>query len=598
MNIRTRKKTIIQLLVLLIILTPIYGIKSKTDNLDPFFSIAILAPSTSSSYSPWPTILREQLPKIGINVSVFDHTGWAQISPRTWGYSGPFPIPSYDEGGYDILFLGWGFDIDYNPLGILDSDAITPNGDNFYQYNSPEMDDAIYNFSKAYVLEDRLKWAEKIQTIFYEDQPNIALMYPKTMYIHDEDLMGWNSVLWHLAQEPIINWQIPGKTEFHYAVPDILNEFHPITCDEDHYDRKWLHQIYNGLVERDSSIRNTYGPWLAENFSSSDGLVYTVTIKNNASWADGTPITTDDIIYNYQLAYLLDSLEHYNYNINWNYDAITKINDKQFTIEFIEPSFLQNNNLGVDLVPKHIWESIPPINHTSQARIWVETQPEKLFGAGPYKLVLCDFINNVIQLTRNPYFDDWYGSKPYFEDLFFKEYSYIDSALEALEEGTIDMVDEGYYLSYYYDFNIPEVRETVVDEEGVHEIAINQEHPYLGTGELCPIAGKESAKHIRKAISHIIPRQSVIYDIYDGFGTPGVTQFPIVGIGFSRDLDFYDYDLNLAKYHMALAGFDISYSSIDPNAVKTLLVGIGFPTILNIIALIGGCYFIKKTKTI
>lgn len=82
------------------------------------------------------------------------------------------------------------------------------------------------------------------------------------------------------------------------------------------------------------------------------------------------------------------------------------------------------------------------------------------------------------------------------------------------------MVDEAYYLSYYYNFDIPGVRATVVDDTGTREIAINQEHPYLGTSELCQIAGKESAKHIRKAISHIIPRQSVIYDVYDGFGTP------------------------------------------------------------------------------
>jgi len=158
------------------------------------------------------------------------------------------------------------------------------------------------------------------------------------------------------------------------------------------------------------------------------------------------------------------------------------------------------------------------------------------------------------------------------------------------------MVDEAYYLSYYYNFDIPGVRATVVDDTGTREIAINQEHPYLETSELCQIAGKESAKHIRKAISHIIPRQSVIYDVYDGFGTPGVTQFPIVGIGFSRDLDYYKQDLNLAKYHMAMAGFDISYSPIDPNAVKTLLVGIGFPTILNILALIGVAILSKKQK--
>ena len=562
----------------------------------PFFNIAILAPNTSSSYSPWPSILLEQLPKIGINVSTFDYTGWFQISPRTWSYPGPYPIPPYDEGGYDVLMIFWSFGMDYNPIGILDSNSITPNGDNFYQYNSFEMDNIIYNYSEAFVFGERLGLAEDMQLVLYEEQPSIALMYSKAMYLHDEDLTGWKSLLWHLAQEPMIEWQIPGKLEFHYALPEILFNFHPMLSND--YDIRWLHQIYNGLTERDPNSRNFYGPWLAQFITSSDGITYNVQIKNEACWADGTNLTTDDVIYSYWLASELDKLATYSSNINWNSDAITKITDKEFTIEFNEPSLLQPNYLGVDLVPKHIWESIDPAYHESQAQYWCEYDPEKIFGAGPYVLSSCDITNGVVRLTRNDYFDDWYGIEPYFEDIYFEQYSYYEPVLDALEIGAVDMVASSFGLERYYDNDIPGVISTFVDDTYYFEIAINQEHPYLGSGVLCPIAGKESAKHIRKAISYIMPRQSVINDYYDGLGTPGVTQFPKVGIGFLNDLLYYQYDLNQAYYHMAMAGFDVPYDTNDPFGGRVLLVGFDRSAVFSILILIGGCIIIHRKKNI
>ena len=597
MHVRANKKLVLRLLILLFVLAPISAFTAKEpENPEPFFSIAILAPNVSSVNNPWPSILIDQLPKIGIYVAMFDHTGWSQISPRTWGYPGPYPIPTYDEGGYDVLFVSWSFGMDYNPYWLLHSDSITPVGNNFYQYNSEEMDAVINNFLIAYNLDDRIKWAETIQAILYEDQPNINLMYHKTKYAHDENLIGWKSTLWLHSAEPMVEWKIPGKLEFHYAMPALLEDFHPFDCGN-RFDWKWIHQIYNGLFERNSHYRNSYAPWIVEDYNSVDGLIYEITIKKDACWADGTNLTTDDVIYSYQLAYAFNDTEHYDYQVNWGIDAITKITDKHFTIGFNEPSFLQPNNLGVELLPKHIWESIDPSNHSLQAIYWAEYEPEKLFGIGPYKLASCDFTNEVIHLTRNDYFADWYGVEPFFEDIYFERYSITESAVSELEAGAVDMVDESFSLDYYLDHYIPGVIETYVDDCGSPEIAINMEHPYMGTGELCPIAGEESAKHIRKAISYILPRQATIDDIYEGIGTPGITQYPKVGIGFQRAFRFYEYDLNLAAYHMAMAGFPIPYDPIDdPLKGKTLLVGFDLTITFSILALLGGSLIILRKK--
>ena len=104
-----------------------------------FFSISLLSPNTSEPRNQWALLMETKLPEIGINVTFHESTGWGNISPRTWLY--PLItfdyIPTYAEGGYDIVFVGWPNDIDWDPTGLFETSAIIPVGDNYYQYSNP-----------------------------------------------------------------------------------------------------------------------------------------------------------------------------------------------------------------------------------------------------------------------------------------------------------------------------------------------------------------------------------------------------------------------------------------------------------------------------
>ncbi|MBN1328439.1 MAG: hypothetical protein JXA54_03090, partial [Candidatus Heimdallarchaeota archaeon] len=107
---------------------PFMAMPTQAANPIPFFSVSILAPNTNAARNRWSALMVEQLPKIGIGIDVFDSTGWAQITPRTWSHPGPYPIPTYAEGGYDILFVGWSWGLDWDPTGLYDTPSITPFG--------------------------------------------------------------------------------------------------------------------------------------------------------------------------------------------------------------------------------------------------------------------------------------------------------------------------------------------------------------------------------------------------------------------------------------------------------------------------------------
>ncbi|MFW9921852.1 MAG: ABC transporter substrate-binding protein [Candidatus Thorarchaeota archaeon] len=575
----------------------------KAINPGPFFSICILCPNTNPARNQWATLIAEQLPKIGIAVDVFDHTGWAQISPRVWGYPGPYPIPTYPEGGYDVLFVSWSWGLDWDPTGLFDSAGITPDGDNFYQYSNPEMDWAIANYTQSFVLADRIDWCEEIQAILYEDLPSVVIVYDASVFPMNEDLIGWNPFLWGNCMEPMTLWEIPGQTEFHYATPAYFEDFHPMLYDSI-YDAKWLHQIYNGLIERDASNNNFYGPWLAESYSSSDGLTYTVNIRNSAVWADGTALTTDDIIYNYQLALMLPGSNYSPYY--WSNDSITKINDHEFTIEFNLPYVFQDRNLALDLIPKHIWESVAPEDHTAQAVEWATNLPAKIFGFGPFMLEEYDATNQIIHLTANEYFDDWYGSAPKFDDVYFEFYGSKEGALAALAAGEIDMVD-AQFSPLLDELDIPGATYTIVEGGGVQEMAVNCLHPWIGTGELCPISSEESGRQIRQAMSHIIPREIIVEEILNGLGSPGITPCSPITVGFDDTLNPYEYNINEALIHMAYAGFDVGINITSPPVTSTppsespttgisFTIGISFSTILSILSLMAGCILIIRKK--
>ena len=569
--------------------TPFLSTETKAANPGPFFSIGILAPNTNPARNQWATLMVEQLPKIGIAVETFDHTGWAQISPRTWGHPGPYPIPTYAEGGYDILFVGNGWGLDFDPTGVFTTDGITPAGDNFYQYSNTAMDNAVGNYSQAFVFADRMEYAKEIQELLLEDQPSIALVYETSLFPHVETLEGWDPLLWASEYQPMENWNIPGETEFHYASPADFEDFHPWLY-ESVYDAEWLSQIFNPLIQRDPENNYAWGPRIATDFSSSDGLTYTINIDPDAKWSDGTQITTSDIIYNYQLG-VTPSLGHTTYSFNtlyWNNDSITEISDTEFTITFLQTYVFQDSNLAVNLLPEHIWGAIDPADHGAQAVSWAKDNPENFVGSGPYYLYDYDPTNQVIHLKANEYFDDWFGSAPNFDDVFFEFYGSKEGALAALAAGSIDMMDYN-FKAMISEMDIAGATYTLVDDPGNQEMAINMEHPYLGTGELCPVVGAESAKHIRKAISHMIPREIICDEILEGLGVPGVTHWPKASVGFDEDLEYYEYSIDLALQHMKDAGFDVTLTNTGD---------IGLVVVMSILALSGAIQvvFMKRRK--
>ncbi len=590
---KIKNSLILPIIILLVLsFTPFLYTRGTTE-IEPKFSITILCPNTSPQRNSIANLMAEQLPKIGIGVDYVDLTSWSEIYPRTWGYSDTPPIPSYSAGGYDVLIMGQSFNLDWNPGDIFSTSEWSPSGDNHYQYSNTSLDAAYSNYNDAYLLSERVAYAEEMQAILHDDLPALPIYYGRDICFAGTNITSLDLTLWSSNGQGMDDWElVPGVTDLRIATPTNFSDSHIYSRLTPKFT-DWDATSYYGLLKREVNTGPYWpmDPNFALTYDTADGLTWTVELDTDAKWSDGTSITTDDILFSYT-SILSPEIESPLYSLYSTYldnSSIIAVDSDtvQFTLK--EQYNFAENLLALSLIPKHIWEPIPMEQWDSKYAYWMVNDPSMLVGCGSYKFKDWDATNGIIHLTYNSYFDSPGPNTP--QDVYFEYYSDYNDAKTEFVAGHIDFLDSRYYPAGGDKDWISGISSSMrqVTDFSLEEISINMQHPYFGTGESCPIAGTESAKHVRKAINYIIPKDSIIENILEGIGTPGVNPMPDKCIGFDTTLQEYEYSIETAINHMKLAGFDFPNTMALGESCLIFILGLG--------SLIGACQvFLMKRK--
>ena len=545
---------------------------AKETGVEEVFSIYLLSPNTSAARNQWSLLMEQLLPQIGIGISFHESTGWGNIAPRTWSY--PFIdydyIPSYEHGGYDLLFVGWSWPLDLNLQALYETSAITPNGDNHYQYSNPTYDALLDDYMSELDPEIRISLAYQLQAILYEDQPAIPIVYPRSLFGFEDGLTGIDTLLIASGGHRIENWDDPSDHIIKYAVPADLKEWNTYV-QESFYDGQWMQCVYGSVVQRavDSHV---WEPQSALDFSVSDvindKINVTVNLDPDMKFSDGSTVLPEDVKYSYQL-HMTPAVGSSQYGILTHWFAS---ND---SIEITDPSAGGQIVFKFDAV-FNLWDSIlyNAIIDKSEVEPLISTYGYSIFNeipgtgnvgwslvksCGPMMVDSFDSVNSIVKLIPNPYWSDSAasgGADPLLDEFYLTFISGKDTAVAELISGNIDITDAQYFPSIT-DFTSPGVEGVLVKDPSHQEMSINMLHPYLGTGELTPLGTPEAAKNIRKAISHACPRDIIVDQILEGLGAPATTAIPDCVVGYDDSLEPYVYDLDLAREYMELAGFDI-----------------------------------------
>jgi ABC-type transport system substrate-binding protein len=162
---------------------------------DCFFTVTVLSPNTNPARNQWSAAFVAELPKIGIGVVEHVSTGWDEIIPRTFGADDR--PGAYADGGFDIFFVGYSWDLDYDPSGLLTESGLCGTGscDNFYNYVNATVESLIIEYTSELNFDARITKVKTLQKAMFDDIPVIPILYPQSHWGWSTDVSGIDELL-------------------------------------------------------------------------------------------------------------------------------------------------------------------------------------------------------------------------------------------------------------------------------------------------------------------------------------------------------------------------------------------------------------------
>ena len=286
--------------------------------------------------------------------------------------------------------------------------------------------------------------------------------------------------------------------------------------------------IQSTILKRDKD--NNFVNDLATDYDiSSDFKKYTVTIRDDVNFTDGSKLTANDVAFSYNTAKEFGE----GADLSSMKEAKADGNKVVFTLEKPDSTFI-NKLTDVGIVPEANYNN--------------DTYGQNPIGSGPYKLAQWDKGQQFI-LEKNP---DYYGKEPYFDkitNLFLDS----DAAFAAIKNGDVDIAEvpvayanetvKGYHMEYFDSIDVRGISLPTQKDTG----KVSEDNVTIGNN----VTGDPA---IREALNIGIDRQALLDGALNGFGDVsynGVAD----QLAWSFDSDFKDGDVDKAKSVLEAAGW-------------------------------------------
>jgi len=255
--------------------------------------------------------------------------------------------------------------------------------------------------------------------------------------------------------------------------------------------------FFSTLFKRDHSL-NWIGDLASGYTVSEDCLSWTVKLRDDAVFSDGSAVTAEDVIFTYETAKVAAS------EIDLTMiESIQRMDDVTVEFHLVRPfSTFQERLSTLGIMPKHAYNE----------EFW-----EKPIGSGPYQLVQWDKGQQIIA-ERNP---SYYGERPCIEKLTIV-FMDTDTAYEAFKCGDIDVMQINGAMA---DNNIENAH--IVNLESIECYGVcfpmqpacgrkARDGAEIGNDVTCDVA-------VRKAFNLAVDRKKMVKGILNGYGTVSTT---------------------------------------------------------------------------
>jgi len=236
-----------------------------------------------------------------------------------------------------------------------------------------------------------------------------------------------------LTQQPSINPIVSGPASggiYTEALVGAFGRLNPLLDLNNPADRDIDRLIFSSLIRFDS--RGIPRADLAESWGiSADGTIYNFTIRPSATWQDGTPILSDDVLFTINLLRNKNSSYPADVRSLWDNVEVTRLDDKNIKFTLKEPFVPFLDYLTFGILPKHLLESVAG---DQLANADFNMKP---VGSGPYKfdhlLVDKGQITGVVLIVS----ENYYLQVPFIQQIVFRYYRDEEAALIAYKAGDV-----------------------------------------------------------------------------------------------------------------------------------------------------------------
>jgi peptide/nickel transport system substrate-binding protein len=295
-------------------------------------------------------------------------------------------------------------------------------------------------------------------------------------------------------------------------------------------DRDLSALIYSGLLRLNAS--GELVPDLAESYNiSEDGLTYYFKLRENATFHDGTPVTTSDVIFT--ILKTQDPAIKSPKRPNWDGVRIEKINghEVEFTLSTPYSPFIYNTTLGI--LPEHKWKEITAEEFPFSS---LNTNP---VGSGPYELSSVQKDKDeIITFYNLRSFNKYSIKKPYINRIFVAFFKNETEMLAAFDDRLITSMHS-------------------VTPKNIESINLRKEQivtlPYSRIFALFFNQNKSAVltdRSVRDVLDTAIDREKMIDSIFSGYATPLYSPLTI----FSTATTSKQYGIEAAQQKISALG--------------------------------------------
>jgi peptide/nickel transport system substrate-binding protein len=304
-------------------------------------------------------------------------------------------------------------------------------------------------------------------------------------------------------------------------------------------------------------------PGFAESWSSSeDGMTHTFTIREGMTWSDGTPATSEDARWTYQL--VLDAAASERGYLGSGYLDAYLTNAGLKSVEAPDPQTLVVTTefpttlltqAYVPILPKHIWEgySLDQIAN-SNADGFFKNEPT-VVGTGPYLAVEWD-PGNFIRLARN---ESYWGEQGAADEIVVQTFQEVDTMIQALRTGEIDYVRGVSADQFDALGDEPNIQTVEGFSNGYQYLSFNTKGNSEGYNASTSAVADPA---FRDAVGYAIDPSRLVDATLAGHGLPGTTNIPPYHVAFHVEPTTpRRFDIEEAKRRLDAAGYVLDGSS-------------------------------------